>query len=130
MAASRHDRGDTHLRVPAGQQEVQTADFAAGPDRLLLSGEIAAMQNCAMRSLTPTERTAFVLRHMEDYSTEEISTALGIAPNAARQAVLSRRAKAEEPSGSVEGETMKHLSEEELIELFYSNETPAGATAI
>ena len=41
-----------------------------------------------MQSLTPTERTAFVLRHMEDCSTEEIGAALGIAPNAAKQAVF------------------------------------------
>ena len=70
------------------QDEVQTADSAAGPDRLLLSGEIAALQKRAMHLLTPTERTAFVLRHMEDCSTEEICAALGIAPNAARQAVF------------------------------------------
>src|ERR1035441_4599301 len=68
--------------------DVQVADLAAGPDRLLLSGEIGAMQQAAMQSLTPTERTAFVLRHMEDRSTEEIGAALGIAPNAAKQAVF------------------------------------------
>jgi RNA polymerase sigma-70 factor (ECF subfamily) len=70
------------------QQAVQVADEAAGPERLLLSAEIAAMQQMALRSLTPTERTAFVLRHMEDRSTEEIAAALGIAPNAAKQAVF------------------------------------------
>ena len=70
------------------QHEVQVADLAAGPDRLLLSGEIGAMQEMAMLSLTPTERTAFVLRHMEDCSSEQIATALGIEPNAAKQAVF------------------------------------------
>jgi len=68
--------------------DVQVADWAAGPDRLLLSGEIGAMQQAAMQSLTATERTAFVLRHMEDCSTEEIGAALGIQPNAAKQAVF------------------------------------------
>jgi RNA polymerase sigma-70 factor, ECF subfamily len=68
--------------------EVQLADIKAGPDRLLLSGEIEATQQAAMRALTPTERTAFVLRHMEDRSTEEIAAALNIAPNAAKQAVF------------------------------------------
>jgi RNA polymerase sigma-70 factor (ECF subfamily) len=67
---------------------VQVADHGAGPDRLLLSGEIGAMQEAAMLSLTATERTAFVLRHMEDCSTGEIAAALGIAPNAAKQAVF------------------------------------------
>jgi RNA polymerase sigma-70 factor (ECF subfamily) len=70
------------------QNEIQLADLAAGPDRLLLSGEIGALQQAAMRGLTPTERTAFVLRHMEDCSSEEIAAALGIAPNAAKQAVF------------------------------------------
>jgi RNA polymerase sigma-70 factor (ECF subfamily) len=46
------------------------------------------MQEMALRSLSPTERTAFVLRHLEDRSTEEIAAVLGIAPNAAKQAVF------------------------------------------
>ena len=70
------------------QDAVQVADSAAGPARLLLSGEIGALQQSAMQSLTATEQTAFVLRHMEDCSTEEIGAALGIAPNAAKQAVF------------------------------------------
>jgi RNA polymerase sigma-70 factor (ECF subfamily) len=70
------------------QDEVQVADTAAGPFHLLLSGEIQAMREMAMRSLTPVERTAFVLRHMEDLNTEEIGVALGIQPNAAKQAVF------------------------------------------
>ena len=70
-------------RVP-----VTIVDASAGPDRLLLSGEIGAFQQMAMGSLTPTERTAFILRHMEDQTAEEIAAALGIAPNAAKQAVF------------------------------------------
>ena len=70
------------------QDEVQVADNAAGPERLLLNGEIAALREQALRSLTPMEQAAFVLRHQEDCSTEEIATALGIAPNAAKQAVF------------------------------------------
>jgi RNA polymerase sigma-70 factor, ECF subfamily len=70
------------------QHQVQVADLAAGPDRLLLSGEIGAMQEMAMLSLTLTERTAFVLRHVEDCTSEQIAAALGIEPNAAKQAVF------------------------------------------
>ena len=70
------------------QEQVQLADTAAGPDRLLLSGEIGALQELALRSLTATERTAFVLRHMEDCTGEEIGAALGIPANAAKQAVF------------------------------------------
>jgi RNA polymerase sigma-70 factor, ECF subfamily len=70
------------------QDEVQIADPEAGPERLLLSGEIRAMQEIAMYGLSPTERTAFALRHLEDRTTEEIATAMGIPPNAARQSVF------------------------------------------
>jgi RNA polymerase sigma-70 factor (ECF subfamily) len=70
------------------QDAVQVADQAPNPERLALSAEIGSLQEMAMRSLTPLERTAFVLRHMEDQSTEEIAAALGIAPNAAKQAVF------------------------------------------
>jgi RNA polymerase sigma-70 factor, ECF subfamily len=70
------------------QDGVQIADQAAGPERLLLSGEIGAMQEMAMLGLTPTERTAFVLRHLEDCTTEEIAAAMGIPPNTAKQSVF------------------------------------------
>ncbi len=70
------------------QQQVQVADTAADPERLLLSQEIEALQARAMQTLTATERTAFVLRHMEARTTEEIAATLHIAPNAAKQAVF------------------------------------------
>src|SRR6202051_332829 len=88
----RRRRGDETSRVGEAndpeQDQMQVADEAAGPDRILLSGEIGAMQQAALHSLTPTERTAFVLRHMEDCTTAEIGAALGIEPNAAKQAVF------------------------------------------
>jgi len=85
-------RGDQDSRVGDANDpeldQVQVADQAAGPERLLLSGEISSVQLAALHSLTATERTAFVLRHMEDRTTAEIGAALGIDPNAAKQAVF------------------------------------------
>ena len=72
----------------ATQHQVQVADSAANPERLLYSQEIEALQARAMQELTATERTAFVLRHMEARTTEEIAATLQIAPNAAKQAVF------------------------------------------
>jgi RNA polymerase sigma-70 factor (ECF subfamily) len=72
----------------ATQHQVQVADTAANPERLLLSREIEALQARAMQELTATERTAFVLRHMEARTTAEIAATLQIAPNAAKQAVF------------------------------------------
>ena len=67
---------------------VQVPDAAPGPERLALSAEIRVLQEMALRGLSPLERTAFVLRHLEDQSTEEIAAVLHIAPNAAKQAVF------------------------------------------
>jgi RNA polymerase sigma-70 factor, ECF subfamily len=75
-------------RMDREQDGLQIADREAGPERLLLSAEIRAMQQIAMHALSPTERTAFMLRHLEDRTTEEIATAMGIPPSAARQSVF------------------------------------------
>src|ERR1700679_573339 len=72
----------------ADRPGIQPVDETAGPDRLLLSQEIETRRHAAMEKLTSVERLAFVLRHIEDRSTEEIATALGIAPNSAKQAVF------------------------------------------
>jgi RNA polymerase sigma-70 factor (ECF subfamily) len=67
---------------------VQVATKDADPERALLSREITAVQEMAMQRLTATEKTAFVLRHLEDRSMNEIADVLGVAPNAAKQAVF------------------------------------------
>jgi RNA polymerase sigma-70 factor (ECF subfamily) len=67
---------------------VQVASQDADPERELLSREITAAQEMAMQRLTATEKTAFVLRHLEDRSISEIAEVLGIAANAAKQAVF------------------------------------------
>jgi len=74
-------------RTDLESDQLQIADEAADPERLLLSGEIGAMQEIAMEGLSAIERTAFVLRHMEGRSTDEIAAAMGIQPNAAKQSV-------------------------------------------
>ena len=66
---------------------MQVADAAPSPERLAMSSEIAVLQELAMRGLTAMERTAFVLRHMEDRNTEEIAAALNVTPNTAKQSV-------------------------------------------
>ena len=51
-----NDRMRVGTETDPEQDEIQVADETAGPDRLLLSGEIAAMQRDAMFSLTVTEQ--------------------------------------------------------------------------
>lgn len=59
-----------------------------GPERLALSGEIGERVERALDSLTPIERTAFVLRHFENRSIAEIGRALGSRTSATKQAVF------------------------------------------
>ena len=59
-----------------------------GPEQALLDGEALHLRERAMRQLTPMERTAFVLRHMEDQPIGEIAAALGVPANSAKQAVF------------------------------------------
>jgi RNA polymerase sigma-70 factor (ECF subfamily) len=67
---------------------IQLADGGAGPERMLLDREIEDRRHTAMEKMTPDERLAFVLRHLEGRSTEEIATALQVTPNNAKQAVF------------------------------------------
>ena len=67
---------------------VQVATQDADPERVLLGREVSAAQEMAMQRLTATEKCAFVLRHLEDRSMGEIAEVLGVAPNAAKQAVF------------------------------------------
>ncbi len=67
---------------------VRVADPQAGPEVSLLHREAVSLRQAAMAELTPMERTAFTLRHMEDVSMAEIATALNVTSNSAKQAVF------------------------------------------
>ena len=72
----------------AEQGTVQVADHAAGPERLLFNRQAGALREQAMRALTPMERTAFTMRHMEDLPLAEIAAALNIPANSVKQAIF------------------------------------------
>jgi RNA polymerase sigma-70 factor, ECF subfamily len=67
---------------------VRVADPKAGPEVSLLHREAVSLRQAAMAELTPMERTAFTLRHMEDVPMAEIATALNVTSNSAKQAVF------------------------------------------
>jgi RNA polymerase sigma-70 factor (ECF subfamily) len=69
--------GDDHGR--AGQPS---------PERLMLSTEVQDRVTAAMASLSQMERAAFVLRHFEGHSIDEISRALGLKTNATKHSVF------------------------------------------
>ena len=58
------------------------------PERLMLSTEVQERVGRAMDGLTHMERAAFVLRHFEGQSIEEISRALGLKANAAKHSIF------------------------------------------
>jgi len=60
----------------------------ARPERLAASGEIRRAVQRVLQSLSPTERTVFVLRHYEGYTSAEIGQMLGMRSGAARNAVF------------------------------------------
>lgn len=58
------------------------------PERLMMSTEVHERVNAAMNALSRMERAAFVLRHFEGQSIEEISRTLGLKTNAAKHSVF------------------------------------------
>ena len=58
------------------------------PERIALSGEVRRRVADAMEELSPTERTAFVLRHFEGMRMEEVGRVLECQPGAAKHSVF------------------------------------------
>lgn len=73
---------------PDGGTVTVAAAGAHSPESMLLDGEAASLRRAALDTLTPMERTAFMLRHMEDLPIAEIAAALNVPANSAKQAVF------------------------------------------
>jgi RNA polymerase sigma-70 factor (ECF subfamily) len=58
------------------------------PERLMLSTEVQERVSSAMAGLSAMERAAFVLRHFEGQSIEDISRSLGLKTNAAKHSIF------------------------------------------
>jgi len=78
-----HDAADLETLDGADDQRVDPS-----PERLMLSAEVHERVGRAMEELTPMERAAFVLRHFEGQSIEEIGAALGLKANAAKHSIF------------------------------------------
>jgi RNA polymerase sigma-70 factor (ECF subfamily) len=73
---------------PEDHHQIQVHSANPGPERVAMSGEINRKVGQAMTLLTPAERAAFIMRHMEGRSIEEISLALNLKPSAAKNCVF------------------------------------------
>jgi len=60
----------------------------AGPDRLLLSVEIRERVSDGLAHLTPSERLAFTLRHVEGLPIREVASAMGLKTEAAKNSIF------------------------------------------
>jgi RNA polymerase sigma-70 factor, ECF subfamily len=58
------------------------------PERLMLSTEVQDRINHAMAALSQRERAAFVLRHFEGNSIDDISRSLGLKTNATKHSIF------------------------------------------
>lgn len=65
-----------------------TGSAAPSPERLMASVQVGDRVKEAMARLSPLERAAFVMRHYEGRSIDEISRALEIRENAAKHSIF------------------------------------------
>src|SRR5580693_9497857 len=59
-----------------------------GPERMAYGTQVRERVNAALDELSPQERTAFVLRHFEGLSIEEIGATLGTGANATKHSIF------------------------------------------
>src|SRR5436190_21342810 len=78
LMRARQSRQDQSRKEPLDGMAVELAADDHGPERLAESGEIARRVHEALGGLSPLERAAFILRHHEGRSIQEISSALGL----------------------------------------------------
>ncbi len=72
-----------------GQDLLQSMpETGPGPDRVLYSSQVKDRVNAALDELSAQERAAFVLRHFEGLSIEEIGQALGTGTNATKHSIF------------------------------------------
>jgi RNA polymerase sigma-70 factor (ECF subfamily) len=63
-------------------------DQAPSPERLAESGQLAERMRAALETLSPAERTAFVMRHWDGCGIEEIAAVLKSNSNATKNTVF------------------------------------------
>jgi len=80
-----HDATD--LEEIGGADIVQHSN-GRSPERLMLSTEVQDRITAAMSSLSARERAAFMLRHFEGHSIDDISRSLGMKTNATKHSIF------------------------------------------
>jgi RNA polymerase sigma-70 factor (ECF subfamily) len=76
---SQEEENDALLSIPA---------TTPGPDRIAYSVQVEGRISEAMAELSEQERTAFVLRHFEGFSIDEIAATLRLGESAAKHSIF------------------------------------------
>jgi RNA polymerase sigma-70 factor (ECF subfamily) len=83
-------RSHEPIESESGEPTTASMDLArsADQDRMVMSGQIQSRIRAAMVGLTAREREAFVLRHVEGLSIEEISDQMNLKINATKHSIF------------------------------------------
>jgi RNA polymerase sigma-70 factor (ECF subfamily) len=73
---------------PEGPEEPADPDPSPSPERLTLSAEVQSKVSSALGDLSAAERAAFLLRHFEGQSIEDIGRMLGLRTSATKHTVF------------------------------------------
>jgi RNA polymerase sigma-70 factor (ECF subfamily) len=95
---------------PEDSRQVQVPSASPGPERVVLSGEVKSRVAQAMTLLTPVERVAFTMRHMEGRSIEEIGQALNLKASAAKNSVFRAVQKLRQQLEPLTGRSLQRTS--------------------
>jgi RNA polymerase sigma-70 factor (ECF subfamily) len=71
-----------------GEERPADPDANPSPERLTFSAQIQGRVTAALADLTPAERAAFLLRHFEGQSIEDIGRTLGLRTSATKHTVF------------------------------------------
>jgi RNA polymerase sigma-70 factor (ECF subfamily) len=88
LMRAKQSRHDITRRESLDEAIELPSNDAPGPERLAQSAEIQQRVRDALDGLSPLERAAFILRHHEGRSIEEISKTLGLGTSAAKHSVF------------------------------------------
>ena len=84
-------RRERHFDPDVPEEEADDDRFpseALSPDRLVFGAEVRRRVEAALARLSPTERSAFVLRHVEGMSIHEIGRTLSLNTSAAKHSIF------------------------------------------
>ena len=89
---------------------MRVASASPGPDRQAAGREMREHVEAALADLTPLERAAFTLRHLEEQSIDEICGVLGQSPSATRHSIFRAVAKMRRTPRAARGRAaMNHI---------------------